>query len=231
MANGDGGQPAVMSQHESFSEFVSTHQGLVIGGGLVLILILAGFFMNSKNKTLPVSTATGDLSGLQNGNLVYVPTSTTFSTQNIRQGAFSNDPNLTTVTNSPVNSGNPTTSTTTTTTTNNPPPTHSGPGDHPDGGGTRQPPTPVPPPPTHNKGLIWDQGHTVLGGETLSAIAAAVTRQLRAQGMPGSMSVSWNDLYAHNQAVVTQYANMHGFRADVWNWIFPGERITVPRWG
>jgi hypothetical protein len=215
-----------VSQRQNFSTFVSTHNGLVIGGGIILLLILAGMFMNSKNKTAPATTAVGDLSGLTGGK-VYVPTSTNFTTENIKYGPQSGDPNLTSITNSPVNiqSGNPTTTTinkptTTTTTTNNNPIIP-----------TRTPPVGTPPPPTHGKGLIWDQRHAILGGETLSGIAASLTRTLRAQGMPGSMSVTWNDLYGHNQAVVQQYANAHGFHTDYWNWIFPGESITTPRWG
>jgi hypothetical protein len=225
-----------MQSHGSFSEFASSHQGLVIGGGIILVLVLAGMFMN-KNKTLPSNTSatTGapDLSGLANGDIVYVPTQTNFETINKSQsGVFaSNDPTLTTVTTGAVNSP------TTTTTTNNPPkvvlpnpvPKQSGPIPQPPV--TRAPAPPAPTPKPTTKGLIWDQKHTILGGETLSIIAAAVTRQLRAQGMPGSMSITWNDLYAHNTAVVNQYAQAHGFKTDFYNWIFPGEVITVPRWG
>lgn len=217
--------PAGLQQHQSFSNFVSTHHGLVIGGGVVLVLVLAGAYMSSKNKTTPTTTATGDLSGLTNG-VVYVPTSTSFSTTNERYGAFSNDPNLKTVT----NSGN---TTTTTTKTINPPPTvppvHTGGGS--DGG--HVPPPPVPPPPTKGKGLIWDSGYVISGGETLSSIASKITFQLRQQGMPGSMSVTWHDLYAHNTNVInsTSAAHHNPIPGGPWNDIFPGERITVPRWG
>ena len=203
-----------MGSHQNFSSFLETHKGIAIGGGVVLLLIVVGIAMKSKQSTLPAtSTGTADLSGLSGGK-IYVPTSTSFSTQNIKYGPQinSNDPLLTSV------SGTQTVTGPTTTTTTN---THIPPRALP-------PPTPVP---VTNKGLIWDTRRAVLGGETLSSIAAQVTRQLRAAGMPGSMSVTWNDLYAHNTIIITQYANQHGFRTDVWNWIFPGEVITVPRWG
>ena len=220
-----------LAQHQSFSDFVRTHQGLVVGGGVVAILVLAGMFMRSKSPSTPVTSATGDLTGLTGGNLVYVPTQTTFSTQN-ESGIFaSNDPNLTSISSGPVNSP------TSTTTTNNPPrppvpPWRKPPLRRPPGPPTRNPPPPVPKPPVPaGKALRWDSRHTIRGGETLSSIAAAQTRTLRAQGMPGNMTLTWHDLYAHNTAVITKYANQHGYRQDVWNWVFPGETITVPRWG
>lgn len=212
-------------QRGSFTGFLETHKGIAIGGGVVLILVLAGIMTRQKTTaTLPASS-TADLSGLTKG-LVYVPTQTSFSTQNIKYGpqVNSNDPNLTSVsgTQTGVSINKPTTTTTTTTTTNNPP-TSTAP---------HTPPTPIPVPvPQGAKGLIWDTRRTILGGETLSSIAAGQTRYLRTKGMPGSMIITWNDLYAHNTDVINRTAQAHGFRTDYWNWVFPGEVITVPRWG
>src|SRR5438270_5958084 len=188
--------PGSMQSHQSFSDFVSSHQSLVYGGGVVLVLVVAGIFMNSKNKTAP-ATSTADLSGLTGGK-VFVPTSTNFTTENIKYGQFSNDPNLTTVT----NSGN-VNKTTTVTKTVNPIPVP-----------VRQPPPPTPVPPTRGKGLIWDQRYSIHGGETLSSIAAVITRNLRARGMSGSMSVTWHDLYGHNTDLINRTAQAHGFRSD-----------------
>ena len=200
MANG-----GTLSQHESFSQFVQTHQGLVLGGGVIALLILAGMFMKSKQANVPTST-TADLSGLPEGK-IYVPTQTSFSTENITTN---------------TNSGN--------TTTTNPPSQQKGRRD-PDKGGHKPPTVPQPPRPA-GKALRWDQRHSVRGGETLSSIAAAQTRTLRAQGMPGNMTLTWHDLYAHNIAVITKYANKHGHYQNVWDWIFTdGEVLTVPRWG
>lgn len=215
-----------MGSHQNFSTFLETHKGIAIGGGVVLLLIVVGIAMRSKQKTLP-ATSTADLSGLDQGK-IYVPTQTSFSTQNVKYGPQinSNDPLLTTVSGTQTVTG-PTTTTTTTKTTNPPPVVVVPPVVNPP---PRVNPPPVPVPIT-NKGLIWDTRRVVLGGETLSSIAAGQTRYLRTKGMPGSMSITWNDLWAHNQGVITQYAQQHGYRTDYWNWIFPGETIIVPRWG
>lgn len=211
-----------LASHESFSDFLATHKGIAIGGGVILLLIVAGIALRSKNTaTLPASS-TADLSGLTGGK-IYVPTSTSFSTQNVKYGPQinSNDPFLTNVSGTQT-VGGPTTSTTTTTTY--PPP----------GPPTPVPPRVIPPPtpvPISNKGLIWDTRRTILGGETLSSIAAGQTRYLRTKGMPGSMIITWNDLYGHNTDLINRTAQQHGYRSDYWNWIFPGEVITVPRWG
>jgi hypothetical protein len=207
--------------------WIQDHPDLALAGGVVGVLLVAGSIFKAKTGVPGTAGATQDLSGLKNG-IVYVPTQTTFQTINRTQsGVFaSNDPALTSVTAGPVNSP------TTTTTTGGPgpagPPGTPGPAGPP---GPRQPPPPKPNPPPTTRHLIWDQGYTIVGGDTLSAIAARLTPKLRAQGMPGSMSLTWTDLWQHNQGVVTKYANMHGHYRNVWDWVFPGERITVPRWG
>jgi hypothetical protein len=235
--------------------WIEAHPDIALAGGAVGVLLIAGSFFKAKTPATGTST-TQDLSGLKNG-IVYVPTQTSFTTNNRTQsGVFaSNDPALTSVTTGPVNS--PTTTKTTTTTTNTPVPVpqpapgpcragyHYEPGSvivagsYPIQGGTcvpnstgpiKLPPPPGPNPPPTTKSLKWDQSYTILGGDTLSAIAAKLTTRLRAAGMPGSMSVTWNDLWAHNTATITKYAQQHGFKTDYWNWIFPGETITVPRW-
>jgi hypothetical protein len=97
----------------TMSEYVQTHKPLVIGGGLA-ILVVAGYYLSKKGTTTATTPgATADLSGLTNG-LVYVPTSTNFTTEN-QSGVFaSNDPNLTSLTTGATNSP-----ITTTTKTNN----------------------------------------------------------------------------------------------------------------
>jgi hypothetical protein len=206
----------------SFTDFVQSHKSLVYGGAIVLILVVAGEFMK-KQTGIPVSTQAGDLSGLSNG-IVYVPTQTSFTTENI--GAdFSNDPNLTSIKTGNITTNSPTSTTTTSTTQR---------GSKPPGG--EKPPTHKPPvkPPVHKtaKSLKWEQRYTIRGGETLSSIAASLTRQLRAQGMPGSMSLTWHDLYSHNTQIInaTSAAHHNPIPGGPWNDIFPGEMITVPRW-
>lgn len=226
--------PSSMQAHSGFANFVDTHKPLVIGGGVVAVLLVASHFMTRNKAPAAPGTGAPDLTGLTNGNLVYVPTQTSFTTENIKYGPQSNDPNLTTITGSPVTIGsnNPktTTTTTTTSTTNNPP-------------GPKPPvvvpppvsrnPPPKPPVPVTTKRVIWDQRYTIRGGDTLSAIAASYTRTLRGAGMPGSQLVTWNDLYAHNTATINQWSNSHGnpIPGGPWNNIFPGEVITTPRWG
>ena len=217
----------------SMEDFVSTHKGLVIGGGLIAILVIGGKFLSAKSPSTS-STTSGDLSGLQNGNLVYVPTQTSFTTEN-QSGIFaSNDPTLQSITNSgPF--GSPTTTTTTTTNKGgvtgrpiivNPPPPVTRPPV------TRQPPPPVPHPTTPGKSIKWNVGYTVVGGDTLSGIASKQTRQMRNAGMPGSMSISWHDIYSNNQSIIDSTSKAHGnpIPGGAWNNIFPGEHLTLPSW-
>ena len=138
----------------AMSDFVETHKGLIAGGFIVVAVV--GYAMTKKG-TSTNTTATGqtaDLTGLTNG-LVYVPTSTNFTTEN-QSGVFaSNDPSLTSVTNSgPINSPTDTTTTTTGVTGKpivkpprpTPVPTQPPP--------QRKPPTPVPTPPATGGGLL-----------------------------------------------------------------------------
>lgn len=200
--------------------FLEAHPALDIAG-LVLLLVLAGaYFKNRSAATTASNAPLTDTSGLTNGT-VYRPTQTTFST--IYKGAYDSN-NTTTTTTTTTNEtakdggkiingatgGNKTPS----------PPVHS-------------PPPPQPPPRPTNKSLIWDVRYTIRGGETLSSIASVVTRNCRAQGMPGSQSVTWGDLYSHNTATINADSAAHHnpIPGGPWNDIFPGETITVPRWG
>jgi hypothetical protein len=117
--------------------FVETHKGLIAGGFIVVAVV--GYAMTKKGTSTTATGQQADLTGLKNG-LVYVPTSTNFTTEN-QSGIFaSNDPNLTSVSNSgPINS--PTDSTTTT--------TNNGATGKPIVKPPRKPPVPTPPPPTH----------------------------------------------------------------------------------
>lgn len=242
----------------SFFTFLEAHPTVAVGAVLG-ILIVGGMLISKKQQASTTPNAdTSGLPGLTNGNIVYVPTSTNFTTVN-RGSNFGNttnnvskasdggiiqnavgtpssntgtSSNTTTspqgtiqqavqrITQQTVSSGS-TTQTNSSVQTN----VNTVPG--------KAPPPPQPKPPQTSKGLIWDQRHTITGGETLSGIAASLTRSLRAAGMPGSMSVGWPDLYAHNTAVINATAAAHHnpIPGGPWNDIFPGEVITVPRWG
>jgi len=81
----------------AIAEYVDAHKPLIYGGG-VLVLVVAGYMLSRKSSTTTATGQKADLTGLTNG-LVYVPTSTNFTTEN-QSGIFaSNDPNLTSVSN------------------------------------------------------------------------------------------------------------------------------------
>lgn len=193
----------------SMSSFIQENPALAVGGGIIGVLLIGGLIMQKTSN--PSSTPTSDLSGLKNGNLVYVPTSTSFTTKNIQKGT-----NI-------GNTTNTSTSTSTSTVTRNPPP------------------PPPSPPPTGGKSLIWNSSATIgssskkVQGQNLTQLAAQVTRNLRAQGMPGSMSVGWHDLYAHSKAAVDAAMRAkHSEKGDnIARETFPGQsvHITIPTWG
>jgi hypothetical protein len=103
---------------------------------------------------------------------------------------------------------------------------------HPPRQGT---PVPIPAPTTGQ--LVWNQNYTIKSGDTLSGIASSVTAKVRNQGMPTSMNVSFNDIYAHNKPVIDANSAAHGNPVKGFatpqqvNNIFPGEVITLPVWG
>jgi nucleoid-associated protein YgaU len=61
------------------------------------------------------------------------------------------------------------------------------------------------------------QTYTVQPGDTLSGIAS----KLKIAG-------GWQTLYNANKAVVDRTAQAHGFYQNDQNWIFPGEKLTIP---
>ncbi len=227
--------------------FIASHPTLLIGSGVVALLLLVAF-LNKRNNTTATGGTSQNLTGIaadSSGNhIVYVPTSTSFSTQNI--GAeFSNDPNLQSiqtgaiVTNSPITQSTSTATTSTQITkpiVNSIPPNAPPPVVEPPKGGTstggvhpvKAPPTPAPP----SKGIKWNSTYTVLGGDTLSGIAAKITAQIRSAGAPSNTLVTYQQIFGYNSSVITSTSNAHGnpIPGGPQNNIFPGERIIVPSW-
>jgi hypothetical protein len=69
-------------------DFVKEHPDVAIGGGIVLLVAVGAYVISKQSAgvgTGTPTTSTGAPSGLKNG-VVYVPTSTSFSTQNINKG-------------------------------------------------------------------------------------------------------------------------------------------------
>lgn len=210
----------------------------------------------SSATTGGVDTGLSGLATDANGNhVVYIPTQTTFSTVNSTAGAFSNDPSLTTISGPIGNTDSPTSTVTKTTTApttiiptpyGQPPivipvkqpttPVTSSPPASSGSAGTGNPPprAPVPPtvaPPSKGKNLYWDQRYTIGAGENLSSIAAKRTRWLKmSKGFPGV--ITWNDLYAHNTAVINADSAAHHnpVSGGPWNDVFPTENIVIPDW-
>lgn len=207
---------SLQKPHGNIAQFLETHPQLEIAG-VVLLLVLAGAYFKNKSTPTTASNAPATAASGLTDNTVYRPTSTTFET--IYKGAYNSDNTTTTTstTNTATDGGKIITGDTD---PHKQPPTHSPP-----------PPQPVPRP--TSKSLIWDQRYTIRGGETLSSIASVVTRNCRGQGMPGSQSVGWHDLYAHNTNTINAESAAHHnpIPGGPWNDIFPGETITVPRWG
>lgn len=225
---------------------------LIVGGIAIFFLVIPQVLKLGQQATGTSSQLAGtsnntnaDLSGLTTSAggtpIAYVPTQTIFSTTNITKGSTVNSPNsvnapsATTVTSqapSSVNVTTPVSITNPVTLVPSPvpvakPPTPSAPPRN----GT---PTPVSNPKTGH--LQWDQNYSIKHGDTLSAIAAHLTQRLRSAGMPTSMSVTYNDIYAHNMAVINAASAKHGTPIKGYatpaqlNNIFPGEVITLPRW-
>lgn len=228
--------------------FVRDHPALSFGIAFVGALILWTIF-SKKQGTAGGASTTQDLAGVgtdaSGQRVVYVPTQTTFSTSNI--GAdYSNDPNLTTISNSPVVSNSPITVVNPPMTapppviitkpappppkplpSPTPPPPSGGTGT----GGVHPVKLPPPPPPV-SKSVKWASIYVVLGGDTLSGIAQKVTNQLRASGAPSSTVVTYQQIYNYNKAVIDGTSKAHGnpIPGGPMNNIFPGEKIVVPVW-
>lgn len=200
-----------------------------------------GSYNNGINPTtgLPYYNNSGIINPLTGQPTVYVPTGTSFTTNNV--GAqFTGQPGNVTVNatntilpNSSLNQtkvyaptppvapakpivNNPATPSTIVTTPANPTPVSS---------------PPVTPPPT--KGIKWTGSYTVRGGDTLSGIASQVSNNLRAQGAPANTVVTYQQIYNQNQSVINSTSNAHGnpIPGGPWNNIFPGEVLTIPVWG
>lgn len=226
--------------------FVSEHPALSFGIAFVGALVLWTVF--TKKQSTGVSTAQ-DLSGVgtdaSGQRVVYVPTQTTFSTSNI--GAdYSNDPNLTTISNSPVVSNSPIS------VTNNvapppviiskptpPPPVQAPPPPRPPGstGGTDTGgphPIKAPPPPATTKKwqIFWNYPYVVGPGDTLSKIAANITDAAHRAGMPNNMAITWQMIYNYNKSIIDSTAAAHGnpIPGGPANNIFPGEKIWLAGW-
>lgn len=206
----------VIDEHPEASLAVLALGAVVVGGVLL-----------KKNAHTATGTANGGVvpSGLAkdaNGNpIVYVPTSTSFSTQNI--GAqFSNDPSLQSVTtgaittNSPVtvSAGPVTVQSTPKPPTANPIPTQPHPAPH----------QPAPAPPARY-GLQWGARHSVTSDDTnhgsgaLAYIAANSTTIMHTQQhAPSSASISAADIVKHNPGLRTN------------SLLKVGQTIVLPSW-
>jgi hypothetical protein len=92
--------------------------------------------------------------------------------------------------------------------------------------------TPIPTPAPHTGQLNWNQNYTIKSGDTLTGIATRATTAARNAGMPTSIMVTFNDIYAHNKSVIDSTSQAHGMpiSGGAVNNIFPGEIITLPVW-
>lgn len=202
--------------------FVQMHPVVLLGLGAVVVFILVSRALKSGNTAVSSATTADSTQ-----HTLYVPTSTNFYTDN-SQNAISAEGAPASI--GPVNSPVSTSATTSTsTTTTNPPPIAIFPPVTPPV--VTPPPRSTPPPPVKHKGAIeWNQRYTVVGGDNLSRIASNYTAKLRNAGAPSSVSVGWHDIYAHNQSVIDNTARQHGVSVNPYNYIYPGESLTVPRW-
>jgi hypothetical protein len=234
----------------AISDFIEEHPALTFGIGFVGALVIWTMF--TKKQGGAGTSTSQDLSGLgtdASGNhVVYVPTSTSFSTSNI--GAdYSNDPALTTISNSPVVSNSPISTSQQTTTVQKsaapapviitkpapPPPVVITPkppvtGGTSTGGTVPVKAPPVTPPPS--KGVKWNYPYIVRSGDTLSQIATNVTNAARQAGAPSNTTFTYQQIYNYNKSTIDSTANAHGnpVPGGPWNNIFPGEKIWLPTW-
>ena len=210
-------------------DWIEEHPIVLIAGGIAIVLFVVPKVLKlgqTSNGTTPTNSMLGSSNDAGTGTS-YIPTQTIFTTVNKYTGSNVNSPNsatssvsapsATTVT---APSANSTTVTVPVSVTSNTPVT------------VNTPPrmgTPAPNPPTGGH-LQWDQNYTIHSGDTLTGVAAKLTSSLRSSGMPGNVSVTYADIFAHNTAIITTTAAKHGIKSGFANWIYPGEIITVPRW-
>lgn len=169
---GQGGPPAV-ADRVSLLTFAEEHAPLLIGLAVAVVIYL--LYKHSASSSSTASTAQ-DLSGLTTNAsgqpIVYVPTSTTFSTDNSVNNSDNNSPTNTTTTTTTGGPTLPPTGTTGTGPVRTPPPTVT--------------PKPLPtivlpaprgslkPPRAAGNGDTNWQAHTVTPGETLASISQKI---------------------------------------------------------
>ena len=198
----------ILDDHPEATLAVVVVGGLLIGG----LMLKKKSGLSGTPGTNSVNGATGLATDSQGRPIVYVPTSTSFSTQNI--GAqFSNDPNLQSITTGSITTNSPVSVVAT--------------GSNSSGSSTPVitpiplPPTPkppVPPAPTRKPpvshpakyGLVWGALHTVTSDDTnhgsgaLSYIAAKSTQIMHTtQHAPSNVSISAGDIVSHNPGLRT----------------------------
>jgi hypothetical protein len=223
--------------------FIKEHPTLMIGGGIVAVLLVGAAYFNKQKAG--ASAGQQDLSGLgtdgAGGRLVYVPTSTNFTTENV--GAdFSNNPMLESIVTGAITTNSQITkSTASSVVTNNPPVVRDVPPTPPPAvpppvvqmptGGTPPVKAPPPPPPP-KKGIVWNYPYTIRGGDTLSAIANNITNAARAAGAPSNTVITWQMIYDYNKGTIDRWSNDRGnpIPGGPWNNIFPGEQIWLATW-
>lgn len=240
-----------MEENGGFLGFIKMHPELMLGFGVVAVLIVISMV---KKQGSTASSSPQDLSGLSKNSqgqpVVYVPTSTNFTTENVG-AVFSNDPSLNSVTTGAITtnstiSGNksvapvPVTlakpvvnntspssvSTSNTSTSTNANST----GGTQTGGVTPVKSPPVTPPPS--KGIKWNYPYTVKSGDTLSGIANNVSNAARSAGAPSNTTITYMQIYNYNKSTIDSTSNAHGnpIPGGPWNNIFPGETIWLPTW-
>lgn len=189
-----------------FGEFASEHPDMLLGGVVVAVLLVGSMFLKKSSTTS--TTSTSDLSGLTtdaNGNpIVYVPTSTSFTTNYTDSG------------NSSVNNTTTTTSNQSTSTTNN--------------SATNVTNNPVAAPAHY--ALYWDQTYTFLKNETLGGLAYNVTKSAQIHGAPNGTVVTWQQIYTFNKKICDGLAAKYKYKTtNIANMPMKGgEKVTIPEW-
>jgi hypothetical protein len=227
----------------------------VSGSNVGALINSPGSYNNGINPLtgLPYTDNSGLINPLTGQQIAYVPTGTSFTTNNVgaelngQQGAVTVN-----ATNS-ITSSSPTTVTNSQSRTrqrhvapappiapatpvvNNPAPTPpaaivSPPAPAPPASPTPVSAAPVTPPAQY--AIVWNYPYTVKGGDTLSGIAANITSAAHTAGMPSSQSITWQDIYNHNTNVINSTATAHGnpIPGGPWNNIFPGEQLQLATW-
>jgi hypothetical protein len=207
----------------------------VTGSNLGALFNGSGTYNGGINPVtgLPYTNNNGIINPLTGQPIVYVPTGTSFTTNNV--GAqFTGQTGSVTV--NATNSISPTTKVVAPVSpiapskpiVNNPAPLPSTPSIIASPTPVSQPP--VTPPP--QKSVKWTGSYIVKGGDTLAGIASQVSNNLRAQGAPVNTVVTYQQIYSNNKSIIDSTSNAHGnpIPGGPWNNIFPGERLIIPVW-